>query len=336
MASLGANPQLPESNQDLKWFKGNLRPLPVNDFTNRESLERIIEKYEAAGYDFLVLPEDVVDARQFKDDSLTFFPFTQLINDLDEDYNIELNAINIESPDSVLADEFYTDLFKNYLGIVERQGKNNVAYINAELFKSEDFYWIIKESDVRFIELYNGYAEESKVDRHFNDIEDVWDMINAERCREGRPLIYGLVNEKRFLPNNGSGHLLVHAKSTNPNDLFEAINAGHFYNSTGVVLEEVKYAHRELDRKIFPCVYVKIKPEPGVTYKIEVIQIGEGANVTSSVEDKTEDWFAVDNPTSDERQTLYSRIGVTSSKIISYEKSVPQFETAWTQPYIFH
>lgn len=237
---------------------------------------------------------------------------------------------------SISKDDQYANLFENYLEMIYHKGKKNQAYTNAEIFRLEEFYWIIEESNVKFIELYNSNGEEGMVATHFITIENVWDMMNAERCRQGKPLIYGLVNDKRLSSNGGKAHIMFHAKPRNPNDFFEAINAGHFYNSTGVVLEEIRYAHRELDRKIFPYVYVKIKPEPGVTYKIEVIQIGEGANVTSSVEDKTEDWFAVDNHTSAESQTLYSRIKVTSSKVISYEKGVPQFETAWTQPYIFH
>lgn len=332
MALLGTNPKLPESTQDLKWFKGNLRPLPIYGFTNQDPPNNLVETYIAEGYDFLVLPQDVYEAKPFENISLRFFPFTQVIND--DEFDFELNAINILIPDNMPHHEYYYELLEEYIDTIKEEGNDNVSFVNAGIFKSEDFYWVIKDSNVKFIELYNGYPEESKVDRHFNDIEDVWDMMNAERCREGRQLIYGIVNEKRLLSDGGHGYIMVHAKSTNPADLFEAINAGRFYNSTGVVLEEIRYMNHKWGDKLFPSVYVKIKPEPGLTYKIEVIKIGEAGNLISSVENKTETWDMVEAFV--ESTTSYSRIKVTSSKIISYVEGVPQFETAWTQPYIFH
>ncbi|MCZ8215556.1 MAG: hypothetical protein O9262_04910 [Cyclobacteriaceae bacterium] len=69
---------------------------------------------------------------------------------------------------------------------------------------------------------------------------------------------------------------------------------------------------------------------------MEVIQIGDGGNQTYSVEDLTENWFMVDNHTEAESHILYSRIKVTSSKLISGDGEKPQYESAWTQPYIFH
>lgn len=111
---------------------------------------------------------------------------------------------------------------------------------------------------------------------------------------------------------------MVKAKALTPEALIEAMEAGQFYASTGVVLNDVSVHDYQLT--------VSVKPEPGVDYTIEFIDIGgdQPSTVLKKVTGTVGD-FRLNG-----RRLIRARITSTKKKDNPYQEG--DFEMAWTQP----
>jgi len=99
-----------------------------------------------------------------------------------------------------------------------------------------------------------------------------------------------------------------------------AMEAGDFYASTGVTLEDVRFANGQLD--------IRIQPETGVTYTIEFIGAGKGKK-------KSEVLKTVAGTTATFKVTgshQFVRARITSSKLKPNPFQEGDHEMAWTQP----
>jgi hypothetical protein len=113
---------------------------------------------------------------------------------------------------------------------------------------------------------------------------------------------------------------MVKAEALTPEALISSLEAGNFYASTGVELEDVKFEKNILS--------IKIKAEPGVTYAIIFIGARKGSNNTEVLQltSGTEARFTL------LPDHQYVRARITSNKQRTNPFKEAHFETAWTQP----
>lgn len=120
--------------------------------------------------------------------------------------------------------------------------------------------------------------------------------------------------------NAGRGWVVVRADSLNPKSIITAMEAGDFYSSTGVELQELTFQNNTLS--------VEVKKEAGVTYKITFIGCKKGEiepqELLSTEQDKAK--FEVTD------DLLYVRCKIMSSKLQENPIEDLIYETAWTQP----
>jgi hypothetical protein len=271
---------------------------------------------------------------------------------------IHLNVSNIQEAIPPLGGDSVSDAIQRNVDAVlaqrERTGKPMLVHLNHPNFHygvtAEDLMRVRGEN---FFEVYNGHpgVNNSGDERHAGT-ELMWDIINAFRLTElDLPLMYGLATDDGHnyhkIPSRasepGRAWVMVLADTLAPEALIAALEAGRFYATNGVALQRVEFSARHLA--------VRVKPEPGVEYRIEFIGTRKGfdprsepvldadgkpleatrryspeiGRVFKSVEGTSAEYrFAGDE--------LYVRARVTSSKLHPNPSVLGDKEQAWVQP----
>ncbi len=204
----------------------------------------------------------------------------------------------------------------------------------------------------RFFEVYNGHpAVNTDGDDLRPSTERMWDIVLAERLSRGQDVMYGIAtddahNYHEFDDNHanpGRGWVMVRAEELSAEAIVTAMEAGDFYGSSGVVLDDVAHADGRVS--------LRIRPEEGVTYTTQFIgtRVGYPAPVEiDSVVDGS--WMA--KRYSDEIGTILAEVPGTSpsyvmagdelyvrAKVISSKPKENPYrqgdvEVAWTQPVV--
>ena len=188
---------------------------------------------------------------------------------------------------------------------------------------------IIKLEGERFFEVYNGHPQVHNYgDADHVGTENIWDEVNIAYAQRGKPLLQGLATDDShnyhiFGPtqsNAGRGWVMVKAESLTPEALITAMEEGKFYASTGVVLNDTYVKDNVL--------YIDVKAEPGVKYRIEFIGAKTGSDFARTFSSK-KGTTAQFNVT---RDFLFVRAKVTSSKKRTNPLAEDENEAAWIQP----
>ncbi len=224
-------------------------------------------------------------------------------------------------------------------------------------------YWDIQPQNlidnpaVRFFEVCNGgsaFAPHPDARGVTND--RFWDTVNAFRCLKGQPMLYGIgTDDTHYYLNRKPDQrlqdawVMVRGEALTAEALLAAMQAGDFYASTGVTLEDVRFDARE--RRLS----VRVRPEPGVTYRIRFIttkrgfdqavrtvespaEKGRGARSLAVYSDDVGRTASLAEGVAAEYRLapddLYVRAKVESSVPSGYERHFhPEVQVAWTQPY---
>lgn len=231
----------------------------------------------------------------------------------------------------------------------ERTGRPMIAHVNHP-----NWLWSLTaedliESGARFFEVYNGHPDVNNGGDSIHPGTDrLWDIVLTERLLRGGEPIYGVATDDAhdyhtFGPrerNPGRGWVQVRAPELSAEAIVRAMEAGRFYASTGVELEDVR---REDDRII-----VRIRAEDGVRYTTRFIGTRTGVGVSPSpvalpdgspvtprygpevgaILDEVEGRAPVYRITGGE---MYVRAKVTSTKRRT-NPTGDTLEVAWTQP----
>lgn len=235
----------------------------------------------------------------------------------------------------------------------ERTGRPMIAHVNHPNFlyslTAED---LIATRVARFFEVYNAHLlVHNQGDDLHPGTERMWDIVLAERLSRGGEVLFGLATDDAHdyhrwgseHRNPGRAWVSVRAPTLTPEALIVALEAGDFYASTGVELEDVQ---REGDR-----VTLRIRTEPGVTYTTQFIgtrtgydprseprQDTAGTAITRRYSDQTGALLAeVEGASPSYRLTgdeIYVRAKVVSSKTKENPPTVGEVEVAWTQPWV--
>lgn len=198
-----------------------------------------------------------------------------------------------------------------------------------------NFGWAITVEDMislkgeRFFEVYNGHPlVHNYGDSTRPGTEVMWDKINVAYSNRNQPLMFGLAtddshNYHQFglaFANAGRGWVMVQAKKLDAESIIEAMEAGRFYASTGVTLNEVSFVNNELK--------IEVAGQEGVNYKIEFIGAVKGENDSRVL--KTTEGPTANFEVTDEYHFVRARITSTKAKTNPFQEG--DFEMAWTQP----
>jgi len=217
------------------------------------------------------------------------------LTDSFESLPIHINASNIRDLIKPQGGKSVRETLANNLIAIQQQsqrvGQPILGHVNHPNFgyalTAEDLAAVIQE---RFFEVYNGHPEvKHRGDAQHASLERIWDVANTIRVADMKsPPLYGLAtddshnyhSERGATP--GRGWVMVRAKRLTPTTLINAIQAGDFYASSGVELEDVRYDAGASRLEI------SIRDQPGRKFVTEFVGTRTGYDRTTHpiVDDK--------------------------------------------------
>lgn len=256
------------------------------------------------------------------------------ISDGYEGKPIHLNATNVAELIEPQGGNSVAEVMQNNIDAVLAQRKKTGRPMFPHL-NHPNFGWAVSVEDMkklnneRFFEVYNGHPLVNNYgDASRPGMEVMWDMVNAFYIRNNKPLLYGIAVDDSHnyheqgprQSNSGRGWVMVKTDDLREETIIEAMEAGRFYASTGVELEDVQATAEQL--------IVWIKAKEGVQYTAQfwgARKDGEEGELLAEMQGAK----AVYRFNGDE---LFVR-----AKVISNEKQPNPFQEgdlqkAWTQP----
>lgn len=246
------------------------------------------------------------------------------------------------------------EVLRNNIAAVTRQrqstGRPILAHVNhPNLGLAVSVGDLVALRGVRFFEIHNGHPRaRNEGDDHRPSTERMWDLVLAGRLRRGDDPVYGVAADDAHnyhkwdagASNPGRGWVMVRARRLTPGAIIRAMEAGDFYASTGVTLEEISVNGDEFA--------LTIRPEPNVSYTTLFIGtrwrdagLDDSAPGTVPMRRGRNDVgvvFAEVAGTSPsytlQGDEMYVRAKVTSSKASTNSYRQHELEVAWTQPQI--
>jgi hypothetical protein len=269
----------------------------------------------------------------FEDESFLVIPSEEL-TDRYEDKPVHVNATNIrhlippQGGGSVLE-----VLQRNIDAVLQQREETGVPMFPH--VNHPNFYYGVSLRDMielrgeRFFEVYNGHP----LVHNYGDslrpgTETMWDLINIAYSNRNQPLMYGLAtddshNYHQFgsaYANAGRGWVMVRADSLTPSSIIKAMEAGDFYSTTGVLLEELSFEDGTL--------HIRVKVEPGVNYEIRIIGVAATQpepRVLEVITGAEADFDVTDD-------YLFVRAKIVSDRLKENPFKEGDMEVAWTQP----
>jgi hypothetical protein len=270
---------------------------------------------------------------------------------------IHMNAVNLKEEIKPVKDlGSIPDVMRANLRLVNEQSKRlgvpMLTHINHPNFRwalsAEDLASVLEEN---FWEIYNGHpginwqGDESRPGH-----EKIWDIANTLRITEFKTQpLYGVGTDDSHRYHGedngpGRGWVMVRASKLNADEIVKAMQAGDFYASSGVTLDDISHFKDGTLR-------IRIHAEPGVTYSTQIRGTLKGYDATTrpapavkgdlhparllysddvgktlaTIEGTEVTW----KPSG---QELYFRAVITSSKPTDKPSVEGQTEMAWTQP----
>jgi len=256
------------------------------------------------------------------------------ITDSYENNPIHINATNVQEKIEPMGGTSVASVMQNNIDQVLAQRKKTGIPIIPHINHPNFFYGITLEDMIslngeRFFEVYNGHhMVQNMGDSIHISTEEMWDMINIAYLKNGKPLMYGLATDDshnyhrkgREWSNAGRGWVMVRADTLSARFLINAMEAGNFYSTTGVELDEVILEGGKLS--------IVVKEKPGVSYQISFIgsKVGDvDAQEFSTIQDSQASFEITDD-------ILFVRCKITSTKLQDNSIEDILYEMAWTQP----
>ncbi|MGL4551085.1 MAG: hypothetical protein ACRC33_07850 [Gemmataceae bacterium] len=201
---------------------------------------------------------------------------------------VHINAINLRDAVKPLGGDSVAETIRaNHRATGEqarKAGRPILTFLNHPNFgwgvTAED---MLAAEELRYFEVYNGHpGVRNDGDAARPGTERMWDILLSVRLGKMRQgVIYGLGTDDAHSyhkmaigqSNPFRGWVMVQAAHLTAEAVVGAIDAGRFYVSTGVELEELVATKAELR--------LKVKPKPGVTYKTQFVATMKDASLDS-------------------------------------------------------
>ncbi|MBI5473296.1 MAG: PHP domain-containing protein [Ignavibacteriae bacterium] len=232
--------------EGTRWFKGNTHTHTLESDGDSPP-DTVISWYKRHGYDFLVISDHnvfVSPARfsHFVDSSFLLIAGEELTTAFGKK-PVHINGLNIPGVIQTIKDTtLLGTVQKNVDAVREVEG---VPHINNPNFGGAISAEILAQvQNDKLIEIFNGHPLVNNVGGGDSPgMEEVWDMLLTRGKR-----IYGIAVDdahhfkEEFAPdrsNPGRGWVVVRSRTLAPQEILSRMEAGQFYASTGVVLDDV-------------------------------------------------------------------------------------------------
>ena len=247
-----------------------------------------------------------------------------------------VNAFNLEVAIQPRGGSTTAERTRRNLAAVHDQREGSGRMISA-VINHPNYVWSLNADAIAnlehslLFEVYNGHLLTNNAgDSTHLSTDAMWDEILAQRHRAGRGPVYGVATDDAHdyrsfsdtISMPGRGWVMVRTRALRTEELLRALEAGDFYASTGVMLDDVRHDDRGIR--------LRIKAQDGVNYRTRFI--GTRVNgPTGEVLKEVTGTEANYTFTGDER---YVRAVIISDKrkldVISGKEL--GFEQAWIQP----
>ena len=236
------------------WYRGNTHA-HTTESDGDSSPEYVARWYRDHGYDFLVLTDhnvftDPATLDHLVDSTFLLIPGEEVTSSFDQ-APIHVNGLNL--PGLVEARQAQTlvgTIQANVDAIREVEGVPHINHPNFRwAFGAEELLRIERD---RLLEIWNGHPTvHNEGGGGSPSLEEIWDILLTSGKR-----IYGIAVDDahhfqgEFAPdraNPGRGWVAIRAGRLEAAALMEALEAGHFYASTGVELDEIRITERALE-----------------------------------------------------------------------------------------
>lgn len=275
---------------------------------------------------------------------------------------VHINGINVHDPIKPLDGKDAVETVRVNLRQVSEQ-RTKTSRVMIAFLNHPNFQWGVRAEEMlladelRFFEVFNGHpGVRNYGDPDHASCERIWDITLALRLgKHNLPVVYGLATDDSHgyheygvgKVNPGRGWVMVRAPFLTAEAAVKGLEAGDFYASTGVTLDEVA---RDGD-----TLKIAIRGEPGVTYKTEFVATLKGTDLTGTPKvfrDKDGKEVPVTGEYSADigkvvatandlapaytltGKELYVRAKVTSTKPHPNPYAKGDVEVAWTQPVV--
>jgi hypothetical protein len=268
---------------------------------------------------------------------------------------IHMNGINLRDVVIPINGDNVSETIKVNHRAVEQQ-REKTKWPGVTFLNHPNFGWGVTAEEMaavdelRFFEVFNGHPSVRNYgDKARPGTEKMWDIALTLRLTKYRtPALYGVATDDAHSyhsmglgkSNPGRSWVMVRAAHLTAESIVRAMNAGDFYASSGVILDDVRRDGKELS--------LKIRAESGVKYRTQFIVTKRGVDPTpkpakdaKDAKVYSPDLGAVVAETDGLEpayrltgQELYVRAKVISTKPHPnpYEKG--DVEVAWTQPLV--
>jgi len=245
--------------EDGVWLKGNTHTHTTE--SDGDSPPEVVARwYKDHGYDFLVLSDhnvftDPATLAHLVDPTFLLVPGEEVTSSF-EDRPVHVNGLNLPGVvDPRTAHSMVATLQANVDAIREVDGIPHINHPNFRWsFSTEELAQVAGD---RLLEIYNGHPTvHNDGGGGYAGMEDVWDALLSEGKR-----IFGIAVDDahhfqgEFAANRanpGRGWVAVRAGALQAGAIMEALEAGRFYASTGVVLADLVVSPQRLEVHIEP------------------------------------------------------------------------------------
>lgn len=323
--------------QGDKWVKVPKSKLHEDGFQNyltRFGDEWVHQEIDSAGRILVKLKTYEEYRKKFENGSFIMLK-SEEITDQFEKKPIHINVTNVQELIRPQGGTTVSDVMQRNINVVLEQRSRTGAPMFAHI-NHPNFYYAISVDDMislrgeRFFEVYNGHQlVNNEGDSLHPGTEKMWDKINVAYRNRGQDLIFGIATDDshnyhqfgKTFSNAGRGWVMVRSNSLTPEALIAAMEAGDFYASTGVVLEELRTENNKL--------VIRVKEEKGISYSIELITANKNGDINHRVRKGSQISVSL-SP-----DNLFLRAKIISSKTRKNAVNDIEYELAWTQPIVF-
>ncbi len=254
----------------MRWFKGNTHAHTTMSDGDSPP-EAVARWYKAHGYSFLVLSDhnvftDPTDLSALQDSSFLLIPGEEVTAKF-RDKPVHVNALNVPRVIAPQSDSTLVGTIQKNVDAI--RSVNAVPHINHPNFR-----WAFHQRELlqvrndKLLEIFNGHPLVHNLGGGgWPSMEQVWDHLLTAGKR-----VYGIaVDDAHHFQdefaaersNPGRGWVVVKARALEARAMVESLEAGLFYASTGVVLQDIIITPRSIS--------IHIQPEGDFKYRAEFL-----------------------------------------------------------------
>jgi hypothetical protein len=230
----------------MRWFKGNMHT-HARQGESDTTVGAAGKWYKDHGYNFLVITDHSIvtfpeELSSLADSSFLPIPGEEVIGRA-KGVECEINALNILSAVPPRNDSTVSGALQRCIDAARRE--NAVPVINHPNFQWRlDGKTILAAERCVLFEVYNAFpGVGNEGDSGHPGLEQVWDFLLTSGKR-----MYGVAADdahayREFSPelsNPGRGWVMVRAKRLDAKEIMQGLEAGLFYSSTGVEIEDIR------------------------------------------------------------------------------------------------